>query len=229
MISDGKLKQNTKIVFISVIALTLIVLNVSYSAFFTVKSQENVQELTTGSLNVVVNNTKAITGKEMFPTENSKLPTAEDSVATGDYAELTLDNQGDLDADFSVTLSYDDASIPENQKSEEKLSLEHLKIGIHDETANKWVNFGDENNKVYSTTITALTSTGDNSYPILRDNVTSKNKKQYKVYLWLAEDTPTSEIGKLIYLKLDIKSATINGRDEKDNYEDPSLAKNIAG
>ena len=46
-----KLKRDTKIVIISVIALTILTMRVSYAAFFSVQSKSIVHEITTKELN----------------------------------------------------------------------------------------------------------------------------------------------------------------------------------
>ncbi|MBE6156204.1 MAG: hypothetical protein E7161_00450 [Firmicutes bacterium] len=204
-----EIKRDTQLIIISVLVLTLLTMNVSYSAFFSVKSQTTVQKITTGNLNVLIDGSTGMSNKELYPTPEEDLPIAVDSVTEGNYATLNLSNTGDLVADFSITLSYDE--IPAGETEDNLISFKYLNIGIFDVNENAWKNFGTDTNEIYYTRVTGLTPSDTNVYPILRDQLAIGANKQYRVYVWLAEDTPISEIGRLVYLKLDVKSTTING------------------
>ena len=168
------------------------------------------QEISTGTLTVLTDTSEAMGSEDMMPTPTSDLPTATNSVSDGKFAKLNLQNTGTIDADFSVTITYDD--LPAGKTAEDLIDMRYLKIGIYDEDSNSWVSFGETGNEIYNTTITSLSPTATNVYPILRSRISASTTKQYKVYVWLSEDTPTSEIGKLVYLKLDVKSTPVNGQ-----------------
>ena len=207
-------KRDTQLIIISVLILTLVTLSVSYSAFFSVQSQSTIQEISTGTLDVVIDSaSSAMSTEDLFPTSETELPTASTSVVDGSYATLNLTNSGTLDADFSVTISYD--SLPSGKTTDDLITFNYLNIGIFDVDNNEWINFGSTSSPVYYTPITGLTPSETNVYPILRDVITTAEPtRQFRVYVWLSEDTPITEIGKLVYLKLDVKSATVNGRIE---------------
>lgn len=202
------MKRNIQLTIIAVLILTLISIGVSYSAFFNVGTQTTIQTLTTGTLEVVIDSTSSpMSGEDLMPTAASDLPTAVNSVVEGDYASINLTNSGTLDADFSVALTYDE--LPEGVTEEDLLPLNYLSIGIFNVTANSWMNFGTSSAPVYHTPITGLTPSETNVYPILRNTIGAGSTIQARVYIWLSEDTPITEIGKLVYLKLDIKSTTV--------------------
>lgn len=208
-----KLKRDTEIIILAVIVLTIVTMSVSYSAFFAVRSQTTIQEISTGTLDVLIDSASTAMGSdELFPTSTSDLPKSANAVATGSYAKLILNNNGTLDADFSVTISYD--NLPAGKTLDDVIPMEYLNVGIYDVANNEWVNFGTSSNKSYYTSITGLTATETNTYPILSGVMAKNSTKEYRVYIWLSENTPTTEIGKLVYLKLDVKSATVNGRVE---------------
>ncbi len=208
-----RLKRDTEITIIIVIILTIVTLSVSYSAFFAVKSQTTVQEISTGTLDVLIDSASTAMGSDdLLPTSDTDLPTSANAVANGSYAKLVLKNNGTLDADYSITISYD--SLPTDKTLDDVVSFNYLNIGIYDADTNEWVNFGSDSSTCYYTSIAGLTPTSTNTYPILNDIMTASATKEYRIYVWLDEDTPTSEIGKLVYLKLDVKSATVNGRVE---------------
>lgn len=216
-------KRDTQLIIISVLILTIVTLSVSYSAFFSVQSQSTIQEIDAGVLNVVIDSTStAMSTNDLYPIADSSLPTAPDSVVSeeeGTFAKIILKNDGTLDADYSISIGYDIENIPEGRTEEDLMSLEYLSIGIFDIESNSWLEIV-EGSGIYSTKLSALEASVDGGYPILRNVLTSSKDsenpttKEYRIYLWLAENTPETEIGKLAYFKLDVKSATINGRIE---------------
>ena len=128
-------------------------------------------------------------------------------MTTGDAASqfitLTVNNTGNVKSDYSVSLSND--TIPSGVTGE-LLSFNYLYVAIYDVTNSTWLQFKDTSNN--GTTYTTIGSLATNNVaPIIKDSIeTGNTAKQYKVYVWLSEDVPTSEIGKLVYLKLDVKS-----------------------
>jgi len=224
-----EIKRDTQLIILSVIILTIVTLSVSYSAFFTVQSLSTIQEISTGDLNVevTIDNTHSILNEdeELFPNTVDEITEG----TGGNYSMLTLLNNGNIDADFSVTLSYDFDKLRElsgysNLTDEELLDylvpFSYLNIGIYDDTegVGKWVNFSSGTGEILYPAISGLTPTSEdaNTYPILRDvveaniNGTEKYQRKFKIYIWLSDETPTSEIGKYVYLKLNIKCAAGN-------------------
>jgi len=218
-----EIKRDTQLIILSVAVLTIVTLSVSYSAFFSVQSLSTIQEITTGNLDVevTVDNTNSILNgeEELFP---STIDDVTDE-STGSYSTLTLLNEGNLDADFSVTVSYDYDKLrsisgysdyTDRQLLDHLVSFEYLNIGIYDVTNGKWINFSESGENLYPA-ISGLTPTSEDryAYPILRDiveaNVTGQEKSQrvFRIYIWLSDETPVSEIGKFVYLKLNVKCA----------------------
>ena len=217
-----KLKRDTIIVIVSVFVLTLTTIRVSYAAFFTVKSQSTMQKLSTGNLEVLINKeigSKSITLEEMMPTPNSELPTYDSpniSKTEGSYATITFMNSGDYAAEFALSITYD--SIPSEYGEEDLIPLKWLKIGIYDKTTNSWINYGTDatdNAKYYvSLSESELEPNGENNFTILNGTVNKTESKNYEIYVWLDQDAPTEVIGKLVYLKLNIDSRTLNDGDD---------------
>lgn len=216
-----EIKRDTQLVIISVILLTIVSLSVSYSAFFSVESKSAIQQISTGTLEVTIDNTSAaMSSAALLPTSTSQMPSSANSSvsASFSYARLVLENTGTLDADFSVTIGYD--SLPNGKTQNDLINLRYLYIGIYDIDKSEWVNFGTAEHPAYYTLITGLTPSATNIYPILKDTITVENSaefpnpRQYKIYVWLSEETPTSQIGKLVYLKVEVKSKTSNDGSE---------------
>ncbi len=201
------LKRDTQLVILSVLVLTIVSLRVSYSAFFSVKTQSSIQEITAGTLVVSAEGTNKITN-ELMPTTKEEIESIiRGTMTTGDAASqfitLTVNNTGNVKSDYSVSLSND--TIPSGVTGE-LLSFNYLYVAIYDVTNSTWLQFKDTSNN--GTTYTTIGSLATNNVaPIIKDSIeTGNTAKQYKVYVWLSEDVPTSEIGKLVYLKLDVKS-----------------------
>ena len=143
----GTIKRDTQLIILSVIILTIVTLSVSYSAFFSVQSLSTIQEISTGDLNVSVN---FDTTGTIFAGTEELFPTTIDEVQDTNYATLTLLNNGDLDADFSVTVSYDFDKLREISGLENKTDAElatdylvpfnYLNIGIYDDEKGEWIN-----------------------------------------------------------------------------------------
>lgn len=206
-----ELRRNTKIIMLAVIVLTVITLSFSYSVLFSVQTQTSVQEFDTGNLSVVIDNTSTPIYEDLLPTSENTLPTAPDSVVDTNYATLSFTNTGTLDADFALTLSRDTSKLPSLVTDDDLLAFNYLNVGIFDTVKNAWVNFGSDESPLYYVAVSSLipaTGTTD-VYPILNDRINVSENKQYRVYVWLAESVPAEEIGKLVYLKLDVMYTTV--------------------
>lgn len=221
-----EIKRDTQLIILSVIILTIVTLSVSYSAFFSVQSLSTIQEISTGNLDVsvTVDNTNSILNEdeELFPNTTEEITNG----TGGNYSILTLLNNGNLDADFSVTISYDFdkmrqlngySNLTDTELMQYLVPFSYLNVGIYDDINGNWVNFSNGSGETLYPAISGLTPTSDdaNAYPILRDVVYSKTnnstyQRRFKIYIWLSDETPTSEIGKFVYLKLNVKCAAGN-------------------
>lgn len=224
MEGKDKTKRNTKIVILSVIVLTIISLSFSYSAFFSISSGNVVKKISTGTLDVTASATP-MAKDDIFPTEET-LPNNPQSTLYNqdkDNASLVITNNGNIDANYVVSLSYDLTNLSDDQITNDLVSFENLIIGIYDVDETSWLNLNpDEGDPVYSMKVTGFTPTEDNVYPIfsgeiakadIKETGTTPTVKNLKVYVWLADNTPTSEIGKLVHLKLDVRSMPIKGQE----------------
>ena len=209
-------RNYTFVLIISVLLLSLMTMKVAYSAIFAVASTPNLQEINTGTLNVIVDNniSRGIPFNELFPSSSSgtnamsELPTSSSVIPSGDnYAVLNIINTGTLDSDFNVSISYQDPEdIPSQYSGRRPVSMDYLLVGVY--TEGGWIQYGSS----YYTQIGNIVPNADGEYPIISDSIAAptgsntKVSKTYYVYIWLREDTPATEIGKLAYLKLNVKS-----------------------
>lgn len=204
-----ELKKDTKLIIVIVVLLTFLTLSLSYSAIFSVKSVSTIQTIEAGTLSIVIDNTSTPIYEDLLPTPTSSLPTAADSSVSGNYATLNFTNNGTIKTEFALTISRDLDALPSLSTDSDLLGLNYLNIGVFDGT--NWINFGTSESPSYYIPISSLTLVdgSTDSYIVLTDILDASASKTYQVYVWLAETTPTDEIGKLVYLKLDVDYATV--------------------
>lgn len=202
-------KKDTKLIIMIVIMLTLLTLSLSYSVVFSVKSVSTIQTIKAGTLSVVIDNTSTPIYEDLLPTPEANLPSAVDSAVEGNYATLNFTNNGTIPTEFALTISRDLDALPSLSTDDDLLGFNYLNIGVFDGT--NWINFGTSESPAYYTPISNLTlvNGSTDSYTVLTDTLQAEGNKTYRVYVWLSGTTPTDEIGKLVYLKLDIDYATV--------------------
>lgn len=222
-----KRKRYTEFVILSVIILTILSLNFSYSAFFKIKSGSTTKEISTGELKVTASATP-MAKDDIYPTEEI-LPTLPDSKLKNtekDFAPLIITNEGNIDANFVVSLSYDLTALSPDQIANDLVSFENLIIGVYDVDKTSWLNLNPgEGDPIYSMKVTGFSPTEESVYPIFSGEIekakiietgTDPTVRNLRVYVWLADTTPISEIGKLVHLKLDVRSMPLKGQEEKE-------------
>jgi len=201
-------RKNIKLIVLLVVAMAFSMFGVSYSSFFSVESQSTIQHIKAGVLDVIINNF-TVTTDDLYPLKSRELPSDEFSPEDkGEpHSTISLLNDGNLDAECSITL------VPDTlEAGQTAANYQYVIISIIDVNDNKWHNFGTDEDPIYSTSLSTLENNG--VYPVMRDVVASSSTKQYRVYFQLAENTPASEIGKLVYMKFIVKSMTVDGRIE---------------
>ncbi len=228
MISNERPKTNKKLIVISVIVLTILTLNVSYSAFFDVKTQTGVNTFTAGNLDVTVTQNNTVNGS-LVPTPDNELPSAEtnpnlSSSEKSDwkYSKITIQNTGNLAADFMVTISFDTTV-----SDAERVNLQYLNVGIYDEGENKWLKFGSDKYYASLSSLNPLSS-NPSAIPIIRNKMlaASNASKTYRIYIWLSQNTPVTEINKKINLKINVRSTTVEGQNSNNGQQDVTVKNN---
>lgn len=206
-----KIKRNALIIVLSVIILSILTIKVTYSYIFSVQGTTNVQTFTAGTLNVSISSSKMMSAKLMMPSPSSSYPTVSTSAPKEDenasYATLVLDNSAsNLNAKFTVGLDLD---IPSGKAESDCVDLRYLKIGVYDATSSNWLNLSTSGAATYSATVTSFTK-GTNGYPIFSGVVSATASHTYRIYVWLIDTTPESQIGKYVHLKLNVSSVPDN-------------------
>lgn len=212
MVSGKTLKRSTVIVVSSIIVLSILTMNVSYSSFFSVQTQQNgIQTISTGVLDVKASASEISPG-ELMPTDTYESITKPDATVdedtTNNKITLTVTNSGDIDAIFGASIKR----TAENES--DAASLDDVIIAI--QKNQEWIQFGE--NGPYYTSISNLAAEADGVYPIIYDTINKKNDGTattvtYDIYIWLSKGTPEDEQGKNINLSITAKSAPVEGQD----------------
>ncbi len=177
---------------VCVFFLTLSTIGISYSAFFTIKSNTNNQTVTTGTLDVSYTGDETILGDELLP-----LPDREGLNAASTKV-IYVQNGGTLESNFALTIGYDMAKFSgrsEPKDTDELTPIEFIKFAIY--------NYNSVNQE--STLIAGPLTIADlpiyevnedyrqNQYLILFDKVGAKgsatSSKTYQIKVWLGDNT----------------------------------------
>ena len=191
--------------FLLVVLLTTLTLRISFSYISQINSNTTIRKITSGNLNIKVdvNNLENVV---LLPKDENELPNGENDIVLGDYASVNITNNGNLNSIYDIYINYDKK---DNEKIEDFISFKYLLIGIYDKTENKWLKY---DLKYYLDFENILNET--NNYKIITKSIKErdelKESHNYNIYVWLKKDTPKSEIGKLVKLKIDVDSRVDN-------------------
>ncbi len=222
MVSGKTLKRSTAIVVGSIVALSLVTMNVSYSSFFSVQTQSSIQTISTGTLKVEASVSSKLEGQELMPdangsyesikNENDLVSATSPAANTNNKITLTVTNKSNVDAVFGASIKRTAANVNGSNDAD----LKNVIIAIqHD---GKWLKFGNDEQAPLYVAITDLV--GENgssdSYPIIYDEIGKKSNndttKTYDIYFWLKKDTKEDQQEKALNLSLTVKSAPKEGQ-----------------
>ena len=185
-----------------VLVMIIIVLGVSYALFMQVTDNSNNQVVTTGTLQVeyassngyITNNSY----KELLPMSNNK------GLEQTGYS-FSVKNTGSLPVTYKVYM-YVNESDYNNDVANKKISGELFKdLSL--------IKFNIQTNKDGNNTISKISDinmkndSGIDKYEIYTGTVNENNSiNSHVLKLWLDEDLDETNIGKYIYLKLEVSS-----------------------
>lgn len=196
------IKRETKIMMMVVLVMIVIVLGVSYALFMQVTDNSNNQVVTTGTLQVeyassngyITNNSY----KELLPMSNNK------GLEQTGYS-FSVKNTGSLPVTYKVYMYVNETDY-NNDVSNKKISGELFKnLSL--------IKFNIQTNKDGNNTISKISDinmkndSGIDKYEIYTGTVKENNSiNSHILKLWLDEDLDETNIGKYIYLKLEVSS-----------------------
>ena len=205
------IKKEIKVMLVVVVILLMVVLGVSYALFMQVTDNTNNQVLTTGSLQIEYASTNGYiendTYKELLPMSNDQ------GLLQSGY-EFSVKNTGSLPVAYNVYLYVNEEEYNKDVQAGtisgslfDNLSLIHYNLQTNDD-GNKNINILSEQ--------TIKEEDGITKYVLHSDEVSSKTNtiNNHKLRIWLSEDIDVAEIGKYIYLKLEVTSY-VKGQEPK--------------
>ena len=221
------IKKEIKVMLVVVVILLVVVLGVSYALFMQVTDNTNNQVVTTGSLQIEYASTNGYiendTYKELLPMSNDQ------GLLQSGY-EFSVKNTGSLPVAYNVYLYVNEEEYNKDVQAGtisgslfDNLSLIHYNLQTNDD-GNKDINILSEQ--------TIKEEDGIAKYILHSDEVSSKTNtiNNHKLRIWLSEDIDVAEIGKYIYLKLEVTSY-VKGQEPKTivaayTYNQDSTAAN---
>ncbi len=220
-------KRNLFII-VCVLVLTLSTIGISYSAFFTVKSNTDDQTLTTGNLAVSYSGD----GTAVFPSTLEPI-SDRDGLNQTNNKIIHISNTGTLDSEYVLTVGYDMDKFNDREGAKEDdilTPIEFVKIAVYEYDSASGT----------STPLTGPLSIGDlpiyeynasdqnlNRYGILFGNIgsaTSGNAtKNYQVKVWLSDKTTPPASNSYFYINSEIV-AMVEGAKENFTFQGQLLS-----
>ena len=202
-INGKNIKRGTIITVVSIIVLTLATMNVSYSSFFKVQTQNTVPVITAGNLNVTAQIAKAAgtDNKELMPSGGYKTITGPSVAIQGnDFSKstLTVTNSSNIDIKLGVSLS--DTANSGNATP--------ASVVIAIQKSGQWLQFGSSGK--YYVKLSELVKSGT-AYPIISETV-GKASPVYDIYMWLAEDAVEDDAEKALNYSVAVKAIPADGQ-----------------
>lgn len=215
------------VIAIWVFLLTLSTIGISYSAFFTVKTNTNNQTITTGNLSVAYGGlSSSITKIDMQPLSD------EDGMNQDGSSVIHVQNNGSLDANYVLTIGYDVTSFTARSDYNTKdtlTPLDFIKFAVYEYSA--------EDSKLIAGPLSMADlpvykiDTNDNRknrYAVLFGSLgsTANTTKTYQVKMWLSDRANASVSSSYFYVNSEI---TAEAENTKMAYDINGFLKNTSG
>lgn len=192
---SSTLKKHTIIIAICVICSVLLLAGTSYALFFQVNTNTENQVVKTGKLSVTYGSeSKKITDISLYPMSD------EDAIeASNTTSSVAIENTGSLPANYRIKIGKDTEKFEDEAPANaEHVSLDNVRVAA----------FIGEEQIVAPVTLSTLTVSSDdgNMFDLYSGTLAVDGKETILVKVWLDNQTQETEIGKYLYLKLDVTS-----------------------
>ena len=195
------IKKQSFVIAICVICLGIVLTGTSYALFFQVNTNTENQVVETGTLSVTYGS------QSQMITETNLVPMTDAEALSSSTVSSTIfiENNGTLPATYVLKIGEDWDSFYEREDfldGDELVNLDYVKVAA----------YIDGNVIVEPTLITNLdVAQDDSSMYVLKTgsldvSSTGNTTETLVIKVWLDSAIPTSEIGKYLYLKLDVTS-----------------------
>ncbi|MBQ9833865.1 MAG: hypothetical protein IJO33_01590 [Bacilli bacterium] len=195
------IKKQSFVIAICVICLAILLTGTSYALFFQVNTNTENQVVETGTLSVTYGS------QSQMITETNLVPMFDTDALQSSTVSSTIfiENNGTLPATYVLKIGEDRETFSKRAdflETDELVNLDYVKVAA----------YIDGKVIVNPTTISSLVvSDDDASMYVLKTGAldvssTGNTTETLVVKVWLDSSIPTTEIGKFLYLKLDVTS-----------------------
>ena len=222
-----------KILFIivCVICLTSLTIGVSYSAFFSVKTNSVNQVVSTGSLNVTYSGNNSVIAYDYI-----EPLTDEEGMSQTSNRIVTVQNTSTLDSKYTVTIGYDMTSFlarSDYNASDELTPIEYARLALYEyDTTNSTSTLISGPISIAELPIYSIDNSDSryNKYSLLIDTVgstTSGNAtKTYQIKIWLSDDATAAATDTYFYFNTEVVARPQN---DTLNYTINGILQNESG
>lgn len=199
--------------------LTISVIGVSYSAFFTVQSDTVNQEVTTGTLSVSYSG-DYVDSNNKYDTYDLLPMSDEEALISGSSRIIHIENKGTLPSEFTLTIGYDLESFQD--KDGELTPIDYVRFAVYslDTTT------GESELVVQPKSITELpiytlneADSRQNRYTVLVDTIGVKDNtsiKNYQVKIWLSDQATPTVSHTYFYFNSEVVAAVAGAKQSYD-------------
>ena len=192
------IKRETKVMAVIVVVLLVLVLGASYALFLRVASSQNNQVVKTGTLQVSYDSTNGYLNGNTYP---DLLPMSDENGLLQSGYSFSVKNTGNLKTEYTVYIYVDQESFDRDHSGESLFAdLNSLRYNFR---------VNSDTNTTVSTigAQTKVTEDGIDKYELYTGSVEGTNSQNNHVFrVWLDPSMATSNIGKYVYLKLEVQS-----------------------
>ena len=204
------IRRETKIMVVIVAVLVILVSSTSYAMFMKVNTGVGNQVVQTGDLRIAYESTNGYINGNTYP-EVMPLTNTEGLQQTG--YEFSVENTGSLNMRYAVYLYVDRESYTTDNPN-----------GALYEDVNA-IKYNLSTNGVTNQDVTKMSyqykkeESGIDKYEIYVGDLNSGAKDRHNVKVWLDEKVDVENIGKYVYLKLEVQGNVSGQRVDATTYE----------
>ncbi len=210
--------------------LTISVIGVSYSAFFTVQTNTVNQEVTTGTLNVLYSDSY-IEANKSFDTNDLQPMSDSDALNNSEARIIHIENKGTLPSEYTLTIGYDLDAY--KNKDSELTPIDFVRFAVYEiDTTNenrKTLISGPQNITDLPIYYLDEKDNTKNRYTVLVDTIEAEGTdsiKNYQVKIWLSDKATPAASHTYFYINSEIV-ATVEGA--KQSYDLSGILKDSNG
>jgi len=181
------MKKKTKIMILSVIALVLVTIGISYAYWLVTKSQEGENVITTGCLDITLNGENDITLSNQFPLSD------EDGMKLTPYT-FTVTNNCTTSVDYQINLEATGTESSAIKTTAIKVALDDMTPAVLDDKIGTDTTIAGayEARQLYIGTLAP------------QSNTSEEDTASFELRLWIDKDAPISEMNKTFKSKISV-------------------------